>query len=60
MQINSLNLAAYICSYKYPEDDKQGFHPVNTLNAAKPDIQGSQNLGTIFQYRCKLGTLGYP
>lgn len=58
MQINSLKLASYLCSYKCPEDDMQGFHLGNVLNAARPDIQGSQNLGKNFQYRCKLDTLG--
>lgn len=58
MQINSLKLAAYLCYYKYPEHDKQGFHLANVLNAARPDIQDSQNLETNFQYRPKLYKLG--
>lgn len=58
MQVNSLKLEAYLYFYKGLEDDKQGFHLANVLNAARPDIQGSQNLGTNFQYRFKLYTLG--
>ena len=43
---------------KSPEDDKQGFHVANVFYAARPDIQGSQNLGANVQYRCKLDALG--
>lgn len=43
---------------KSPEDDKERFHVVNMLYAARPDIRGTQNLGADVQYRCKLDGLG--